>query len=111
MDTWIPGDTSVSMTIWSAHHNEDIYPEPYAFKPERWLKPEERKRMEPFFIPFSAGARGCIGRNISYLEQQIVLSTLVHRYDFAMPTKDFKVSRFEAFNLIMGPLPIKIWRR
>jgi benzoate 4-monooxygenase len=99
------------MTIWSAHHNEDIYPEPYAFKPERWLKPEEPKRMEPFFIPFSAGARGCIGQNISYLEQQIVLSTLVHRYDFAMPTKDFKVSRFEAFNLIMGPLPIKIWRR
>ncbi|KAF5228073.1 hypothetical protein FAUST_11332 [Fusarium austroamericanum] len=111
MDTWIPGNTSVSMTIWSAHHNEDIYPESYAFKPERWLDPKERKRMEPFFIPFSAGARGCIGRNISYLEQQIVVSTLVHRYDFAMPTKDFKVSRFEAFNLIMGQLPIKIWRR
>ncbi|EYB29719.1 hypothetical protein FG05_00012 [Fusarium graminearum] len=111
MDTWIPGNTSVSMTIWSAHHNEDIYPDAYAFKPERWLDPTERKRMEPFFIPFSAGARGCIGRNISYLEQQIVVSTLVHRYDFAMPTKDFKVSRFEAFNLIMGQLPIKIWRR
>ncbi|KAF0643190.1 hypothetical protein FPSE5266_07858 [Fusarium pseudograminearum] len=111
METWIPGNTSVSMTIWSAHHNEDIYPESYAFKPERWLDPKERKRMEPFFIPFSAGARGCIGRNISYLEQQIVVSTLVHRYDFAMPTKDFKVSRFEAFNLIMGRLPIKIWRR
>ncbi|EKJ72004.1 hypothetical protein FPSE_07858 [Fusarium pseudograminearum CS3096] len=111
METWIPGNTSVSMTIWSAHHNEDIYPESYAFKPERWLDPKERKRMEPFFIPFSTGARGCIGRNISYLEQQIVVSTLVHRYDFAMPTKDFKVSRFEAFNLIMGRLPIKIWRR
>ncbi|KAG9501751.1 hypothetical protein J7337_007442 [Fusarium musae] len=111
METWIPGDTSVSMTIWSAHHNEDIYPEPYVFKPERWLNLEERKRMEPFFIPFSAGARGCIGRNISYLEQQIVLATLVHRYEFAMPTKDFTVDRFEAFNLIMGKLPIKIWRR
>ncbi|KAH6994697.1 cytochrome P450 [Fusarium venenatum] len=111
MDNWIPGDTSVSMTIWCAHHDKDIFSEPYTFKPERWLNPEERKRMEPFFIPFSAGARGCIGRNISYLEQQIVLSTLVHRYDFAMPTEGFKVSRFEAFNLIVGELPIKIWRR
>lgn len=111
LDKWIPGETSVSMTIWGAHHDADIYPDPYAFKPERWLDAEERKRMEPYFIPFSAGARGCIGRNISLLEQKIVLATLVHRYDFALPTKDFKVSRFEAFNLIMGPLPIKIWRR
>ncbi|XEV01568.1 hypothetical protein FSHL1_006855 [Fusarium sambucinum] len=111
IDTWIPGDTSMSITIWSAHHNKDIFPKPYAFQPERWLNSAERKRIKPFFIPFSAGARGCIRRNISYLEQQIILSTLVLHYDFAMPTEGFKVSRFEAFNLIMGELPIKIWRR
>jgi benzoate 4-monooxygenase len=67
--------------------------------------------MEPYFIPFSAGARGCIGRNISYLEQIVILATVVHRYDFALPGPDFKGERFEAFNLICGPLPIKIWRR
>ncbi|KAH7113994.1 cytochrome P450 [Dactylonectria estremocensis] len=108
---WIPGDTSVSMTIWGAHHNGDLFPDPEAFKPERWLDPEERRRMEPFFIPFTTGARGCIGRNISYLEQQVVLASLVHRYDFALPTVDFELKRFEAFNLIVGPMPIKIWRR
>lgn len=108
---WIPGDTSVSMTIYGAHHDGTIYPDPDAFKPERWIDPAERKRMEPYFIPFSAGARGCIGRNISYLEQIVILATVVHRYDFALPGPDFKGERFEAFNLICGPLPIKIWRR
>lgn len=111
MREWVAGDTSVSMTIYGAHHDPTIYPEPDLFKPERWMDPTERKRMEPFFIPFSAGSRGCIGRNISYLEQIVILATLVHRYDFALPGGSFKSERFEAFNLICGPLPIKIWKR
>jgi benzoate 4-monooxygenase len=71
----------------------------------------ERKRMEPYFIPFSTGARGCIGRNISYLEQTVVLASLVHRYEFALPSAEWKLQRFEAFNLLMGDMPIKLWRR
>jgi len=108
---WIPGDTSVSMTIYGAHHDPSVYPDPESFKPERWLDPAERRRMEPYFIPFSAGARGCIGRNISYLEQMVILATIVHRYDFALAKPGFVAERFEAFNMICGPLPIHIWRR
>ncbi|KAK2011851.1 cytochrome P450 [Colletotrichum eremochloae] len=111
MGEWIAGDTSVSMTIYGAHHDETIYPDPDVFKPERWMDPAERKRMEPYFIPFSAGARGCIGRNISYLEQMVITATIVHRYNFALLTPDFESERFEAFNMICGPLPIVIWQR
>jgi benzoate 4-monooxygenase len=111
MGEWIAGDTSVSMTIYGAHHDATIYADPDVFKPERWMDPAERKRMEPYFIPFSAGARGCIGRNISYLEQIVILATIVHRYHFALITPDFVSARFEAFNIICGPLPIYIWRR
>ncbi|KAJ9664237.1 hypothetical protein H2198_000455 [Neophaeococcomyces mojaviensis] len=108
---WIPGDTSVSMTIYSAHRDSKVFPDPEAFQPQRWLDAEERKKMEPFFIPFSAGARGCIGRNISYLEQIVVVATLVHRYDFALPSPSWKCQRHEAFNILVGELPIKIWKR
>ncbi|PLB48584.1 putative cytochrome P450 [Aspergillus steynii IBT 23096] len=111
MGEWIPGDTSVSMTIYAAHRDPDIFPDPETYRPERWLDAEARKRMEPYFIPFSAGARGCIGRNISYLEQTMVLASLVHRYEFALPSSDWKLARHEAFNLIVGEMPIKIWRR
>lgn len=108
---WIPGDTSVSMTIYSAHRDEAIFIEPDTFKPERWLDINERKRMEPYFIPFTTGARGCIGRNISYLEQYVVLASLVHRYDFSLPSPTWALERHEAFNILVGEIPIKIWRR
>jgi benzoate 4-monooxygenase len=108
---WIPGNTSVSMTIYTAHHDPTVFPKPHEYQPHRWMDKEERKRMEPYFIPFSTGARGCIGRNISYLEQTVVLASLVHRYEFALPSQDWKLQRFEAFNLLMGEMPIKMWRR
>ncbi|KAL3462280.1 cytochrome P450 [Aspergillus heterothallicus] len=108
---WIPGNTSVSMTAYTAHRDPTVFPNPEEFQPQRWMDPAERKRMEPYFIPFSTGGRGCIGRNISYLEQTIMLASLVHRYEFALPSPDWKLKRFEAFNLLMGEMPIKIWRR
>ena len=111
LDEWIAGDTSVNMTIWGAHRDPAIFKNPNVYDPTRWLDPEERKRMGPYFIPFSTGARGCIGRNISYLEQTMVLASLIHRYEFAFPTPDWKLKRTEAFNIICHEMPVKIWRR
>ncbi|KAE8153520.1 cytochrome P450 [Aspergillus avenaceus] len=110
MGRWIPGDTSVSMTIYSAHRDPDVFPNPEEYCPGRWMDPEERKRMEPFFVAFSTGARGCLGRNITYLEQTVVLASLVHRYEFARPS-NWTLRRHEAFNMLLGEMPIKIWRR
>ncbi|KAF4970065.1 hypothetical protein FSARC_2811 [Fusarium sarcochroum] len=108
---WIPGDTSVNMTIYAAHRDSKVFPDPETFNPNRWMDPDERRRMESNFVPFSTGSRGCLGRNISYLEQIMLLASLVHRYEFALPSPDYVVPRFEAFNMILGALPIKIWRR
>ncbi|KAI1425882.1 cytochrome P450 [Xylaria sp. FL1777] len=111
MGEWIAGNTSVNMTIYAAHRDENLFPDPESFTPERWLKGESRKNMESGFIPFSAGARSCLGRNITYLEQTMMLASLVHRYDFAEPDLDWQLERREAFNMVCGSMPIKIWRR
>ncbi|KAI0478191.1 cytochrome P450 [Xylaria cf. heliscus] len=111
MGEWIAGNTSVNMTIYAAHRDENLFPDPESFEPERWLNAESRKSAQAGFIPFSAGARSCIGRNITYLEQTMVLASLVHRYDFAALNPDWELERKEAFNMICGPMPIKIWRR
>lgn len=108
---WIPGDTSVSMPIYTAHHCPSVWAAPEEFQPHRWMDAEDRKRLNPYFIPFSTGGRGCLGRNISYLEQTVVLASLVHRYEFAFADAGFELKRFEAFNLIVGEMPIRIWRR
>jgi cytochrome P450 len=45
------------------HLNEHVFPEPEAFKPERWLtSPDQLAIMKQHFVPFSVGPRACIGR-------------------------------------------------
>lgn len=107
---FIPGNTTVAISAYVAHRDESVFPEAESFIPERWLG-ENGKELQPYFISFSAGARGCIGRNISYLEQAVLLATVVHRYNFALSAPDWEQSRAETTNLSPGPLPLKVWKR
>jgi cytochrome P450 len=103
-------DTSVSMSAYVVHHQESIFQDHDSYKPERWLG-QEGKSLQPFFVPFSTGARGCIGRSINYLEQTILIASLVHRYEFALPSADWDLAVRETTNLSPGPMPLKIWKR
>lgn len=110
MGEYIAGNTSVSMSAYVVHHDASLFADPETFRPERWLG-EDGKKLQPFFIPFSTGARGCIGRNISYLEQTVLIASLVRRYDFVLPFPGWEPSRRENMTLSPGPMPLKIWRR
>ncbi len=110
LDEYVSGNTSVSISAYVAHRDPTVFPDPETFRPERWLE-EGAKEMQPYFITFSAGARGCIGRNISYLEQTVLLSSVLHRYEFRLPYEGWEQERWEAFNLSPGEMPVKVWKR
>ena len=57
----IPPGTPVSMTNILLLKHEDVYDDPEAFKPERWLDPVEKRRQERYFQPFLKGTRNCLG--------------------------------------------------
>lgn len=107
---FIPGNTTVSISAYVAHRDPAVFADAEAYVPERWLG-DKGKDLQPYFISFSAGARGCIGRNISYLEQTVLLASVVHRYEFALPYPEWEQERYEALNLMPGPMPLKVWRR
>ncbi|CAP96235.1 Benzoate 4-monooxygenase [Penicillium chrysogenum] len=107
---WVAGNTTVSMSALVAHRDESVFPNADQYIPERWLG-EEGKALQPYLIAFSAGARSCIGRNISYLEQTKAVASMVHRYDFALSYPGWELKRLETMNLILGEMPVKIWRR
>jgi len=57
----VPAGTSVSILIYALHRNEESFPDPLVYKPERFL-PDQSIGRNPFaFVPFSAGPRNCIG--------------------------------------------------
>jgi len=53
----IPPRTPVSCTIVDHNHNEEVFPDSWTFKPDRWLDPS----MEQWFFSFGKGSRGCLG--------------------------------------------------
>ncbi|KAL6806455.1 cytochrome P450 [Trichoderma sp. SZMC 28013] len=107
--TWIPGNTLVGVPAYTAHRSP-LFSNSEQYQPERWLE-DGIKETQGTFIPFSTGARGCIGRNISYIEQTVLLATLFQRYDLSLVDPEGNLDHEEAFNLWPGPLPLKIRRR
>lgn len=70
--------TPISMSILLVHHREDLYPDPFAFRPERWL---DRKPGTYEWIPFGGGIRRCLGAALAMAEQRVVLATMARRLD------------------------------
>lgn len=64
---YIPAGTIIGANPWVVHRNKEVYGEDVdAFRPERWMK-DDAGDMHRFFFAFGAGARMCLGRNISWM--------------------------------------------
>jgi cytochrome P450 len=72
----VPADTPVLISILLVHHREDVYPEPFEFRPERWLG---RKPGTYEWIPFGGGIRRCLGAALAMAEQRVVLEAMARR--------------------------------
>ncbi len=74
----VSADTPIGMSILLVHHREDLYPEPFAFRPERWLG---RKPGTYEWIPFGGGIRRCLGAALAMAEMRVVLEATARRLD------------------------------
>jgi cytochrome P450 len=83
---FFPPGTQLSTSLYCLNYNSDIYRDPFVFRPERWLtKSEDPEGSEEAEVAlaesghcaFSTGSRGCVGKNMAWLEMQIVLAKLI----------------------------------
>ena len=94
----VPADTPVAMSILLLHHREDLYPQPFAFMPERWL---DRKPGTYEWIPFGGGIRRCLGAALAMAEQRVVLEAMTRRLD--LEAEDLAPERAIHRNVTMIP--------
>jgi cytochrome P450 len=86
------------VSIVALHHRPDVYPAPYAFRPERFL---QRKPGSYTWIAFGGGIRRCLGASLAMAEQRVVLSAIARRTDLAAP--DPRPERPRQRNVTMIP--------
>ena len=101
------------MTISSRvmHRRADLWEDPEAFRPERYLGQEHQGRNRWQSPAFGGGPRFCVGINFAYLEGTFVLATLLSRYDLEL-VPGWELNPTYVFNVIMdGGLPVTLGRR
>ena len=97
-DYGVPAGTPVAVSILLLHHREDLYPEPFAFRPDRW---EGRKPGTYEWIPFGGGTRRCLGAALAMAEQRVVVRAMARQLDLAATTT--KPERPKHRNVTMIP--------
>ncbi|CZT44681.1 related to benzoate-para-hydroxylase (cytochrome P450) [Rhynchosporium secalis] len=99
---FIPEGVDVSVGIYSIHHNSNYFPEPYELRPGRWINrdfqsagdgkrlsindsfgvgTEEVELAQKAFCAFSLGPRGCIGKNMAYMEMMLAMARVLFLFD------------------------------
>ncbi|CAG2107428.1 unnamed protein product [Medioppia subpectinata] len=72
----------VEIPVYALHHNPDYFPDPFAFKPDRFL-PEKRHHIKPYtYLPFGSGPRNCVAMRFALLELKLTMVKMMQRFRF-----------------------------
>jgi cytochrome P450 len=95
----------MSESIYLVHTNADIFPEPREFIPERWLEADAPTK---YLVPFSKGARHCLGMNLAIAELYLTVVRIFRTLDlelFETTTRDVEI--FHEYIVGRGPADSK----
>ncbi|KAI4169983.1 MAG: hypothetical protein LQ343_005293 [Gyalolechia ehrenbergii] len=89
-----PAGTVIGTAHYAIHHNEAYYPNPFIFKPSRWIddgdddkgisKPASILSAKSAFCPFSIGPNRCVGKVMAYAEMKLLLARVLWVYDLRL---------------------------
>jgi cytochrome P450 len=96
--TYPPGVCLVA-NAYLIHHDPQIYPDPYAFRPGRFL---DESPGTYTWIPFGGGRRRCLGASFALLEMKVVLKAVLARYDVAPGRDALELNRRRAITISPG---------
>jgi cytochrome P450 len=80
----LPPRTEFYLSIYHAHRQPDLFPEPRRFRPDRWSTIESSQYS---YLPFGIGSRTCPGMAMANLQLRILFAMLLQRYRLEMPRR------------------------
>ncbi len=108
IDGWlIPQGAMVFVSQWVVHRDPRFFPDPEAFKPERWTADFERELPEFAYFPFGGGPRTCIAAAYSLLELRLLLASVRQRFRLEVtpfdPTLPKKERQRRGLEIVLHP--------
>lgn len=73
----VPAGTLVIISPWLLHRRAEAFADPQRFMPERFVDPQATASRRGSYLPFGAGPRLCIGRELALLESVLMIATVL----------------------------------
>ncbi|MFI9237568.1 cytochrome P450 [Streptomyces sp. NPDC053079] len=96
--------TIVWCSQWSTHRDPRWFPDPVAFRPQRWDADAPDPIPDHAWFPFGGGQRTCLGARFALVEAALVLATLAQRFHVDVDGGDVKP---EAGLLLQPAVPLR----
>ncbi|KAF8240485.1 cytochrome P450 [Tricholoma matsutake] len=109
----LPAGTIVMPNAWAMLHDETVYPEPFEFKPERFMKDGQLDPTvrDPAHAAFGFGRRICPGRYMAFSAIWIAIASLIAAFDIKKAVDEngevIEPSQEYLSALVVMPLPFK----
>jgi cytochrome P450 len=78
--TRLPGGVPVNYCSWASHRLPDVWPEPDAFRPERFAPGDRERIPKGAYVPFGGGSRMCIGMRFGLAEVGVIAAAILERF-------------------------------
>ncbi|CAB3237063.1 unnamed protein product [Arctia plantaginis] len=97
----IEKDTPVYTNVIAIHYNEEYYPEPYEWRPERFAITTDNDNYDFTFLPFGEGPRFCIGKRYGLMQVRTAIAHIVMNFRIE-PVDDYTVP-VDPYSVILAP--------
>jgi cytochrome P450 len=103
----VPGGVLVNYCSWVSHHLAEVFPEPFEFRPERFLPDARAALPKGAYVPFGGGSRTCIGMRFGLLEVRTIAEAIRERFrlGLAEPERTLSIRQMPTLSP-RGGLPV-----